>query len=792
MFYPRNNSFRDAVLLLKSKGTIEEINSIIGNQFGSSISIIFPYNERDVTKLYFILDTHQHDILPHVEIRIKKIIGYDYIKVIMKSSLMHTGQSDIFAISQVISSENQQNIEKFINKHYSYFISNMMPDNQNDRVIHGSARQNNTLTYNLITSCKRIYKVIKSIIIHSYFDKRSSKQLALFTLIVTSISVMLNLYTPHIFHKIVSQLSPNVAGSAVINFSSDLILSYVIFWSTKHIARLARNGALFAQSMHTAKNISINIADIIMHSRMIQAQAHSQQQITNSAEKVYEAVDMIVQRGTVNFIQNIIEMVTIAGYLSIKYGSVYLFGMFFITASYLYYTAKSMPHMFTKRNKFIDTQKLTREQLFDYLTNSDGFRFQGNTESSVYAFSNALSLRNKAYEEYAKTSVLVQSGQIAIVALGIGLLIQQTIIQKNNHSFIEVIKIVNLLLQWGELFDNLGTTMAQFDTSFRTLNELIDISENIQTIKQNYSTNYNQANIGYIHSINFENVYLSHNHQNIVSEISIKLERNITALIGRSGMGKTTIAKLILRLDDPTTGKICINDVDLKKFNTDVWIRNITYLTQGKDTKLFKNTLKFNITLFENYTDEMQLKEVIKQAGLTTLVSKLPHGLETIIGAGSTTNLSGGERKLIALARFLMKNDAQVCILDEPTSDLDPSTAKETIEKLRLFCERRITLIITHDLELAQELADQIIIIDNGKVIGQGSHGNLAKKCEHYRNMLDDFASKMHNPENQSIFRRTHESNLSATELPFFNRHRTNINTQNSNENRDKSPRKSM
>jgi len=209
--------------------------------------------------------------------------------------------------------------------------------------------------------------------------------------------------------------------------------------------------------------------------------------------------------------------------------------------------------------------------------------------------------------------------------------------------------------------------------------------------------------------------------RNALSKVSFSVAQGSTvALVGPSGSGKTTIAHLMMRFWDPDCGIARMNGHDIRNYELADLRQKIALVAQ--DTFLFNNTLRANILIAQPLAGEADVQRAVEQAVLADFVSELPKGLDTPVGERGM-QLSGGQRQRVAIARAFLKN-APILILDEATSHLDSiseNLVREALDKLRLD---RTTLVIAHRLSTISD-ADQIIVLDEGKVMETGDHSSL-------------------------------------------------------------------
>ncbi len=233
----------------------------------------------------------------------------------------------------------------------------------------------------------------------------------------------------------------------------------------------------------------------------------------------------------------------------------------------------------------------------------------------------------------------------------------------------------------------------------------------------------------------FDNVAFSYNGtEEVLKDISFKINPGeVVAIVGRSGVGKTTLVSLILRFFAPTKGRILIDGMDIKEAKLKTLRKYIGICSQ--ETFLFSDTIRENIRFGNPEAKDGEIEEAAKLAYADVFIKNLPEGYETKIGERGV-NLSGGERQRIAIARALIKNP-KILIFDEATSQLDSESEKMIQSALKNLLKARTTIIIAHRLSTIQN-ADRILVLDNGRIVGEGKHSELYKSCSVYKNLYDE------------------------------------------------------
>ncbi|WP_024788225.1 MULTISPECIES: ABC transporter ATP-binding protein [unclassified Lebetimonas] len=213
-------------------------------------------------------------------------------------------------------------------------------------------------------------------------------------------------------------------------------------------------------------------------------------------------------------------------------------------------------------------------------------------------------------------------------------------------------------------------------------------------------------------TIETKNLYFKYKEIQILENVNVKINPfKITALIGASGGGKTTFAKIISGLLVADKGDILYNSVSYKEIGLNEIRKHVALILQ--ETKLFNDTLRFNLTLGENFSDD-EIKEALKKAELLNVVNKLPKGLDTFIGKNGV-KLSGGERQRVAIARAILFKP-EVVILDESTSALDIDTEDRVFKNIENFLKQRTSIIIAHRAETIAK-ADEILMVKERNII---------------------------------------------------------------------------
>ncbi|MBS4200981.1 ABC transporter ATP-binding protein [Bacillus sp. FJAT-49732] len=234
--------------------------------------------------------------------------------------------------------------------------------------------------------------------------------------------------------------------------------------------------------------------------------------------------------------------------------------------------------------------------------------------------------------------------------------------------------------------------------------------------------------------LRLENVSFSYEDKNILSNINFTIpEGKFTAIVGPSGGGKSTILNLLERFYDPNVGRILMGNQPVDEIHLDEWRKSISYVSQS--SPLLSGTIRDNITYgIDREVSDEEVRIAAEMADALEFIDEFPEGLDTEVGEFGS-QLSGGQRQRIAIARAFIK-DTRYLILDEATASLDARSENEVENSLKDIMVGRTTIMVAHDLNAVKH-ADQIIVIDSGKVNGIGNHEELFANNPLYRRLAE-------------------------------------------------------
>lgn len=346
---------------------------------------------------------------------------------------------------------------------------------------------------------------------------------------------------------------------------------------------------------------------------------------------------------------------------------------------------------------------------------------------------------NEASEDYRQKSLklaFVQSLFFPLIVGLIGLSVILTVYvgsegvlagELSTGNIAEFILYVNMLTWPVTSLGWITSIIQSAAASQRRINEFLSAENDIvshQNVKQEIVGN-----------ISFEGVSFKYANSGIQALDDVSFDvcaGESIAVIGTTGSGKTTIANLISRLYDPTSGSIKVDGLDLKDHSISNFRQNVGYVPQ--DVFLFSESIRDNIAFGNGEVSDERIDKAVEHADLSENIERFPDGMQTMLGERGIT-LSGGQKQRVSIARAIVR-EPKILILDDCLSAVDTKTENRILNSLKSIMENRTSVIISHRVSSAQ-LADKIIVLDGGKIVEQGTHEQLIDHEGVYKTLYD-------------------------------------------------------
>ena len=288
---------------------------------------------------------------------------------------------------------------------------------------------------------------------------------------------------------------------------------------------------------------------------------------------------------------------------------------------------------------------------------------------------------------------------------------------------------LGFLFAAARLYDPLGVVLQNIAATFNTKLQIERMRSILEQPVQTGTENFHPDR----YDITFDHVSFAYREgAGVLEDVSFTARQGeVTALIGPSGGGKSTACKLAARFWDVTGGKVLLGGTDVSTVDPETLLRSYSMVFQ--DVVLFRDTVMENIRLGRRGATDEEVLEAARAAQCDEFIRKLPQGYQTVIGENGST-LSGGERQRISIARCLLK-DAPIVILDEATSSVDPENEHLLLAAIRELTAGKTLISIAHRLSTVRD-ADQIVVVDQGRIVQQGTHDALMAQDGLYRRFV--------------------------------------------------------
>ena len=531
----------------------------------------------------------------------------------------------------------------------------------------------------------------------------------------------ITVYVPFLYKEAVDQLSPETAAATAIIVPIALIIAYGV--SRIMMVALAQlRDAVFAKvGQNAVRQLAV---ETFRHLHALSLRFHLERRtggLSRLIERGTKGIDFLLRFSLFNIVPTVIELalvcVILAYAFDIRYslitaGTVVIYMVFTFTVT-------EWRTRFRRQMNDLDTEANTKA--VDSLLNYETVKYFGNEEHEAQRFDRSM----KGYEGAAiktTTSLAVLNvGQTLIFSIGLTVLmlmaaqgIADGVLTVGSFVMINayLIQLYQPLNMLGTVYREIRQALIDMETMFALLQVPAEISD-----KPNASDLEVAGG-----ALEFDEVSFHYDPDRpILDRISFRVPAGRTlAIVGPSGAGKSTVARILFRFYDISGGVVRIDGQDIRDVRQSSLRAAIGMVPQ--DTVLFNDTIRYNIRYGRPEANDAEVEEAASLAQISTFIDSLPRGYDTRVGERGL-KLSGGEKQRVAIARTILKNPP-ILVLDEATSALDTHTEREIQAALRSISKDRTTLIIAHRLSTVVD-ADEILVLDRGRVVERGRHAEL-------------------------------------------------------------------
>ncbi|WP_069445006.1 ABCB family ABC transporter ATP-binding protein/permease [Methyloceanibacter stevinii] len=441
-------------------------------------------------------------------------------------------------------------------------------------------------------------------------------------------------------------------------------------------------------------------------------------------ERGVNGVDTILRMAILNMIPTAVELVMIAGLVAWYFGWVYVAVLFVMVVAYVWFTFFATEKRLAIRRDMNESDTEANSKAVDSLLNFETVKYFGNEDLEARRFDASMARYEKAAVRTFTTLGFLNSGQAIIFSTGmvVCMLLAARDVSQGILTVGDFVMINAILIQlfmplnfMGMVYREIKQGLVDMETMFALLKEPAEIVDRPDAKPLRVDNG----------AIAFKNVSFAYEPgRPILKDISFEVPPGkMVAIVGPSGAGKSTISRILFRFYEVNQGEVTIDGQNIQDVTQRSLRAAIGMVPQ--DTVLFNDTIEYNIRYGRPDATEAEVHEAARLAQIDGFILALPQGYAALVGERGL-KLSGGEKQRVAIARTILKAPP-ILMLDEATSALDSHTEKEIQDALEQVARDRTSLVIAHRLSTVVH-ADNIIVLDQGRIVEQGRHAELLAK----------------------------------------------------------------
>ena len=566
-----------------------------------------------------------------------------------------------------------------------------------------------------------------------YLWPRHAKEIRLRVLValgLLAVAKLANVYVPILYKEAVDILAAD--ASAIIVLPLGLILGYGIIRVLSIIFAELRDAVFAKVGQRAVRTVGL---ETFRHLHELALRFHLERQtggLTRSIERGTKGIDFLLTFMLFNIIPTLFEIVLVCAILWALFDIWFALITFVTVAGYIAFTLLVTEWRIQFRRRMNENDNLANTRAIDSLLNYETVKYFGNEEHEARRFDHALERYETAAVRSKTTLSALNTGQAAIIGIGLTAIMVMAAngIRDGSMTIGDFVLVNTYMIQLYMPLNFLGFVYREIKQSLIDIEAMFHLLNVAPEIEDPPGAPALRPGPG---EIVFDRVSFAYDPRRpILKDVSFTVPAGRTvAIVGASGAGKSTISRLLFRFYDVTEGAVRIDGQDVRDV-TQASVRAAIGIVP-QDTVLFNDTIYYNIAYGRPATSTpSEIEEAARLAAIHNFIMATPDGYQTKVGERGL-KLSGGEKQRVAIARTILKQP-RILLLDEATSALDTHTEREIQSAIRLVSADRTTLVIAHRLSTIVD-ADEIIVLDGGRIIERGRHADLLVRGQSYAAM---------------------------------------------------------
>ncbi|MCM8732681.1 ABC transporter ATP-binding protein/permease [Azospirillum sp. A1-3] len=535
-----------------------------------------------------------------------------------------------------------------------------------------------------------------------------------------------NVYVPIFYKHAVDALTPASAGGSVgpgaaVTIPLGLIVAYGLARVTSLIFAELRDAVFATVAQRTIRRVALSV---FRHLHALSLRFHLERQtggLTRSLERGTRAIESLLRYTLFSIVPTLVEIALVCAVLWKLFSVWFALATFVTVMGYILYTFFVSEWRIKFRRLMNDTDSKANTKAIDSLLNYETVKYFGNEEHEARRYDGALQSYEKAAVRSQQSLSLLNVGQSAIISLGLAVVMGMAAkgIVDGSMSLGDFVLVNTYLLQLYQPLNFFGVVYREIKQSLIDIESMVTLLAVDREVADGPEAKPLAVDGA---ELRFEGVEFGYDPRRpILKDVSFTVPAGKTvAIVGPSGAGKSTISRLLFRFYDVNGGRVLIDGQDIRDVTQSSLRASIGIVPQ--DTVLFNDTVFYNIAYGRPGASPAEVERAARLAHIHDFIMALPDGYQTTVGERGL-KLSGGEKQRVAIARTILKDPA-ILLFDEATSALDTHTEREIQANLREVSRGRTTLVIAHRLSTVID-ADEILVLEAGRVIERGHHADL-------------------------------------------------------------------